>query len=171
MVSFPGHFVRHLGESDVQDQGTEAYQPMNRNATKRTSTTLLWPTAFVGSAGLWYWLAPGGGLDAPLGAATLVAAALLASYWLRCARATRRFHAAMDAFANREIERAGLNGSLGGPYHSSYRLELPSGRKPPADGYNRLHGGPAAVRVGRQRAFAKKDSPAVDRAPSRASLG
>jgi hypothetical protein len=48
----------------------------------------------------------GDGVAVLLGAAALVLAAILWIFWLSRARAARRFNAVMDAYAEREIDRA-----------------------------------------------------------------
>jgi hypothetical protein len=53
----------------------------------------------------WLWLAHGDGVRALLGAVALVLTPILGAVWLSRARAARRFNAAMDAFAEREIDR------------------------------------------------------------------
>jgi hypothetical protein len=59
----------------------------------------------LGAAGLWFWLAHGDSAVVLLGAAALVLTAIFGLVWLSGARATRRFSAAVDAYAEREIER------------------------------------------------------------------
>jgi hypothetical protein len=72
---------------------------------RRTPTSLVWPAALLGAVGLWFWLAHGGSVAVLPGAAALVLAAILGIVWLSRARAARRFNAAVDAYAEREIDR------------------------------------------------------------------
>jgi hypothetical protein len=57
------------------------------------------------AVGLWFWLAQGDGAAASLGAAALAFMATVGIGWLSRARAARRFNAALDAYAAREIDR------------------------------------------------------------------
>jgi hypothetical protein len=72
---------------------------------RRTPRSLVWPAMFLGAGGLWFCLAQGGGVTGPLGAAALVLTALLGIGWLSRVRASRRLNAALDAYAEREIDR------------------------------------------------------------------
>ncbi|HZY90645.1 MAG TPA: hypothetical protein VFE78_37830 [Gemmataceae bacterium] len=81
----------------------------NNWVARRTPLSLLGAAAVLGAAGavgLWSWLARGGGVQAPLAAAALAGAVLLGIVWQRHARATRRWNAAVNAYAEREIARA-----------------------------------------------------------------
>jgi hypothetical protein len=74
----------------------------------RAPLSLVGPAAFLaaaGAVGLWLWLGQADG-PAPLAAAALVVAALLLAVWRRRARAARRWSAAVNAYADREIARA-----------------------------------------------------------------
>jgi hypothetical protein len=55
------------------------------------------------AAGFWLSLAHGGGVAVLSGAAALGLTAVLGTVWLSRARAARRFTAAVDAYAEREI--------------------------------------------------------------------
>jgi hypothetical protein len=72
---------------------------------RRTPTSLVWPAALLGAVGLWFWLAHRGSVAVLPGAAALVLTAILGIVWLSRARAARRFNAAVDAYAEREIDR------------------------------------------------------------------
>ena len=67
--------------------------------------SLIWLVALLGAAGLWFWLRPEHSVAEMLGAAGLVLTAILGIVWLSRARAARRFNAALDAYAEREIDR------------------------------------------------------------------
>jgi hypothetical protein len=67
--------------------------------------SLIWPVALLGAAGLWFWLRPEHSVAEMLGAAGLVLTAIFGIVWLSRARAARRFNAAVNAYADREIER------------------------------------------------------------------
>jgi len=144
---------------------------MKNNTRGRTSTSLPWPAMLLAGVGLWYWLAPGSSVGAWWSGGTLVQALLLTIYWFWCARATRRFHAAMDTYANREIERARrLNAPRKSrPVSVAYRLEEPNGPKGPVQGYNRSHAHAAAART-RRKSSSQKEVAAVDPLLVRASL-
>jgi hypothetical protein len=60
---------------------------------------------FVWIDGLWFWLTQGDGGAALLGGAALACTATFGIGWLSRARAARRFHAVLDAYAEREIDR------------------------------------------------------------------
>src|SRR5262249_52384119 len=78
----------------------------NNRIVRRTPTALVWPVLFVGAVGLWFWLAQGSRMAMWLGAAGFVLTAVLGIVWLLSrARAARRFNAAVDAYAEREIYR------------------------------------------------------------------
>jgi hypothetical protein len=77
----------------------------NNRIGRRTPSSLLWPVTFLGAVGLWFWLAHGDGVAVLLGAAALVLTAILGIVWLSRARAARRLNAALDAYAEREINR------------------------------------------------------------------
>jgi hypothetical protein len=81
---------------------------MEINTIGRTPLSLVGSVVFLaaaGAVGLWLWLARGDG-PAPLAAAALVVAAPLLALWQRRARAARRWSAAVNAYADREIARA-----------------------------------------------------------------
>jgi hypothetical protein len=61
--------------------------------------TLLW------ADGLWFSLAQGDAVTALLGAVALVLTAIPGIGWLSHTRAARRFNAALDVYAAREIDR------------------------------------------------------------------
>jgi hypothetical protein len=71
---------------------------------RRTPTALVWPVLLLGAVGLWFWLAHGDGVAVWLGAVGFVLTAVLGIVWLSRARAARRFNAAVDAYAEREID-------------------------------------------------------------------
>src|SRR5262249_36771886 len=71
----------------------------NNRIGRRTPTSL-------GAVGLWFLPAHGDGVAVLLGAAALVLTAILGIVWLSRARAARRFNAAVDAYADGEIDRA-----------------------------------------------------------------
>src|SRR5436305_2954471 len=71
----------------------------------RTATALVWPVTFLAALGLWLWLAYAEGVAVLLGAPACVLTATLGSIWLSRARAARRLGAAVDAHAEREIDR------------------------------------------------------------------
>jgi hypothetical protein len=77
----------------------------NNRIGLRTATSLAWPATFLGAAGLWFWLAQGEGAAVLLGAPALALTAVLGVVWRSRARAARRFHAAVEAHAEREIDR------------------------------------------------------------------
>src|SRR5262245_55997694 len=77
----------------------------NNRIGRRTPTSLVWPVPLLGAVGFWFWLAHADGVAALLGAAALVLTATLGIVWLSRARAARRFNAALDAYAEREIDR------------------------------------------------------------------
>jgi hypothetical protein len=64
-----------------------------------------WPVMSLGAGVPWFWLAYGDYAPALLGATALVLAPILGIVWLSRARAARRFNAAMDAFAEQEMDR------------------------------------------------------------------
>jgi hypothetical protein len=72
---------------------------------RRTPTSLVCSVAFFGAVGPSSWLAHGDGVAVRLSAAALVLTAILGIAGLSRARAARRFHAAVDAYAAREIAR------------------------------------------------------------------
>jgi hypothetical protein len=81
----------------------------NTRIGRRTPWSLVgWSAAFVaaaGAVGLWLWLARGDG-PALLAAEALVIAVPLLAAWRWRARAARRWSAAVNAYADREIARA-----------------------------------------------------------------
>jgi hypothetical protein len=79
---------------------------MEKNGiSHRTLPYLVWPVTLLGAVGLWFGLAHGDSVTMPLVAVALVLTAILGAVWLSRAQATRRFNAAMDAYARREIDR------------------------------------------------------------------
>jgi hypothetical protein len=78
---------------------------MESTCSGRTPTSVVFPVTFLEDVGLWFWLADGGGAAVLLGAAALVLTALLGIAWLSRARGARRCTAAVDAYADREIDR------------------------------------------------------------------
>jgi hypothetical protein len=72
---------------------------------RRPPTSLVWPVTFLGAVGPWFWLAHGWGMAVLLGAPALVLTAILGTVWLARVRAAERFNAAMEAYAQREIDR------------------------------------------------------------------
>ena len=68
-------------------------------------TSLVWIVALFGTVELWYWLTNGNDVQGLLGAAALLLTATLGTVGLSRGRAARRFNAAMDAYAEREIGR------------------------------------------------------------------
>jgi hypothetical protein len=87
--------------------------------TRRPLTSLVASVLLIGAGGLWLWLACGAGGAALPGAAALSVAALVGVVWGSRARATRRFNAAVDAYAQREINRERRRGK---PQGSTGRL-------------------------------------------------
>jgi hypothetical protein len=77
----------------------------NNGIGRRTPTSLVWPVTLIGEVGLWFWLTHGHGVAGQLVAAALVLAGTLGIVWLSRARAARRFKAAVEAYAEREIDR------------------------------------------------------------------
>jgi hypothetical protein len=77
----------------------------NSWGVRRMLTSLAWLVASLGALGLWLSLANGNEVATVLGAATLVLTAILAIVCHSRARAARRFHAAVNAYAEREIDR------------------------------------------------------------------
>jgi hypothetical protein len=77
----------------------------NNRIGRRMATSLVWPVTFLGAAGLWVWLARGEGVAVLLGAPALALTAVLGMVWRSRIRAARRFHAAVEAHAEREIDR------------------------------------------------------------------
>ena len=69
------------------------------------ATSRVWIVTLLGAVGLWFWLTNGNDVQGSLGAAALLLTATLGSVGLSRARAARRFLAAVDAYAKREIER------------------------------------------------------------------
>ncbi len=86
---------------------------MENNRTGHRARSL-WLATLAGSAGFWLWTGNGGGAAMLSGAAALVLTAVFGLVWLSRARAARRFHAAVEAYAAREIARQPLgNGPRG----------------------------------------------------------
>jgi hypothetical protein len=69
------------------------------------STFLVWLVTILGAVGPWFWLRNGNDVRGLLGDAALMLTATLGTVWLSRARAARRFIAAVDAYAEREIDR------------------------------------------------------------------
>ncbi len=83
----------------------------NTRIGRRTPWSLLvgWSVAFLaaaGAVGLWLWLARGDG-PALLAAEALVIVVPLLAVWRWRARSARRWSAAVNAYAEREMARAG----------------------------------------------------------------
>jgi hypothetical protein len=82
---------------------------VNTRIGRRTPWSLLvgWSAALLaaGAVGLWLWLARGDG-PALLAAEALAIAVPLLAVWLWRARSARRWSAAVNAYADREIARA-----------------------------------------------------------------
>jgi hypothetical protein len=68
-------------------------------------TSLACVVTLLGSVGLWFWLTNGNDVQGLLGAAALLLMAALGAVGLSRARAARRFIAAVDAYAERAIDR------------------------------------------------------------------
>ena len=66
--------------------------------------TLVWSVALAGAVRLWFWLTNGNDVPGLLAAAALLLTAILGAVGLARALAVRRFNAALDAFAEREID-------------------------------------------------------------------
>jgi hypothetical protein len=83
---------------------------MNDNSnSRRRGLSLVWPAILlgtVGASGLWFWLALGDPAQVFLASALMALTAMLTLVWLSRLRATRRLHATLDAYADREIMRA-----------------------------------------------------------------
>jgi hypothetical protein len=77
----------------------------NTLGVRRMLTSLAWSVASLGAVGLWLSLVNGNEVATVLGAATVVMTAILVIVWHSRARAARRFHAAVNAYAEREIDR------------------------------------------------------------------
>jgi hypothetical protein len=77
----------------------------NRWIDRRLLTSLVWSVAFLGALGLWFWLMNGNEVATVLGAAALILTAILVIVWHSRVRAARRLHAALNAYAEREIDR------------------------------------------------------------------
>jgi hypothetical protein len=74
----------------------------------RRVASLVWPAVLLVagvSAGLWLALGPGGAQDLPA-AVLLAVSVLLGTVWLVRYRATRRLHAALEAYAEMDLARA-----------------------------------------------------------------
>src|SRR5437764_12861966 len=71
----------------------------------RVALPLVWPALFLaaGAVALLVWVAPGNGPRAVPAAAAFAGAGLLGAVWQRRARAARRWSAAVNAYAEREI--------------------------------------------------------------------
>ena len=63
------------------------------------------PVTLLRAVDLWVWLAQGDGVAALPGAAAFIFTAILGISWLSRVRAARRLHAALDAYAERELDR------------------------------------------------------------------
>jgi Flp pilus assembly protein TadB len=93
---------------------------MNDNSGRPRRRTLVWPaaayTAVVLGAGVvtagWFRPAADEGWQMLVAAAVFAVAAVLGFVWLVRARAARRLQAVMDAYADREIARAGRRQAL-----------------------------------------------------------
>jgi hypothetical protein len=70
----------------------------------RTPMFLVWPM-LLGAVGLWLWLARRDSVPGLMGAAALIVTVVLGIGWLSRARSARRLLAALDAYAEREIDR------------------------------------------------------------------
>jgi hypothetical protein len=68
-------------------------------------TALICLVALLGAAGSWFWLAHWDRVAVLLGAAALALTAFLGIICLARARAARRFNAALDAYADQELDR------------------------------------------------------------------
>ena len=78
---------------------------MKSNWIRHTPTALIGQVALFGAAGIWFWLAHWDSIAELLVAAAVVLTAILGIVWFSGARAARRFNAAMDAYADLEIDR------------------------------------------------------------------
>ncbi len=78
---------------------------INNWIDRRILASLVWIVALLGADGLWFWLTSGNDVQGLLGAAALILTAILGTVGLSRARAARRFNAAMDTYAEREIGR------------------------------------------------------------------
>jgi len=72
---------------------------------RSTPTSLAWPVTLHGIAVLWVWPLNEQGMEVLLGAVALVLTTILGIVWLVHTRTARRIHAALNAYAEREIER------------------------------------------------------------------
>jgi hypothetical protein len=77
----------------------------NSRISGRTPTPLIWPVTLLGAVGLWLWLGHSDGVAGLLGVAALVLTVIIGIVLLSRARAARRFNAAVDTYAQREIDR------------------------------------------------------------------
>ena len=78
---------------------------MKSNWIGRTPTSLVWPATALVAIGVWLWREQGPGAAVLVGAVALILIALVRFIWLSRVRAARRFQAAVDAYAQREIDR------------------------------------------------------------------
>ena len=79
---------------------------MINNWTRRWMlTSLVWSVALLGAVRLWFWLTNGNDVPELLAAAALLLTATLGAVALARALAVRRLNAALDAYAEREIDR------------------------------------------------------------------
>jgi hypothetical protein len=67
-------------------------------------TALVWSVAILGAVRLWFWLTNRNDVAGLLAAAALLLTAILGAVGLARALAVRRFNAALDAYAKREID-------------------------------------------------------------------
>jgi hypothetical protein len=83
---------------------------MKGNAVASARSWVWLPVALLaaaGAAGLWLWLTHGASVPLRLGLGLLALTAAVALVWIyRARRAARRFWAALDAYAEKEMARA-----------------------------------------------------------------
>jgi hypothetical protein len=92
---------------------------------------LVWIVGFLGAVRLWFWLTNENDVPGLLAAAALLLTATLGGVGLARALAVRRFNAALDAYAEREIDREWRRkGPPRIPSVSTLRGAVPSGSAP-----------------------------------------
>ena len=124
-------------------------------------TSLIWIVALLGAVRLWFWLTNGNDVPGLLAAAALLLTAILGAVGLARALAVRRFNAALDAYAEREIDRErrrtrsprvrGIS-TLGG----ALRVDRPTDGERPARTKNRFTRG---LSLSSRPALAKGEEP------------
>ena len=75
----------------------------NHRIGRRELAFLVWPVTWLAAVGTWLWTGQTDAVSGLVGAAVLILVGILWIVWLSRARAARRLHAVMDAYAEREI--------------------------------------------------------------------